>query len=273
MKVRSSSAIALAAFILLGLCFAIFFINWGDAPGMQSFMVCEGFECRYVGATGPSSGILPGRGACETQNVEPPGNPFEGWPLEDSEHACQYYTVTSRFCDPRRLPWLHAGIDLSYPGIRGDEVIVTIKENLKTPWEDEVIVTQVGQTGWNYGMGTNVRVCEWQCSEELVPVDSTTCVDADQSGSLEPEECVVGTQFVVERSCENTNWCASYFHLITNSVSVNVGDLLVRGDSLGLIDTTGNSTGDHLHYELSDNTGRSYDPAPTMCGGGTWFLP
>lgn len=50
-----------------------------------------------------------------------------------------------------------------------------------------------------------------------------------------------------------------YAHLA--SYTVKVGQALEAGDLIGLSDSTGNSTGPHLHFELRKN-GKAIDPAP-----------
>ncbi len=44
---------------------------------------------------------------------------------------------------------------------------------------------------------------------------------------------------------------ASYAHLIPNSIAVNVGDTLEKGDLIGRIGNSGSSTAPHLHFHLS----------------------
>lgn len=44
---------------------------------------------------------------------------------------------------------------------------------------------------------------------------------------------------------------------------VNVGDAVVRGDTIGLLGTTGRSTGYHVHYEVHKN-GKNIDPETTL---------
>lgn len=54
-----------------------------------------------------------------------------------------------------------------------------------------------------------------------------------------------------------TSW---YFHLQTNSVVVNVGDVVSQGQVIAKCDNTGQSTGPHLHFQVqsdSDDWGQS----------------
>ena len=68
---------------------------------------------------------------------------------------------------------------------------------------------------------------------------------------------------------------AIYAHL--ESASVAAGQILKAGDQLGLSDSTGHSTGDHLHFELRQN-GQPFDPTAMLNGaaqppgGGGGFL-
>ncbi len=64
-------------------------------------------------------------------------------------------------------------------------------------------------------------------------------------------------------ACVETGWQATYMHLAT--VWVSRGQLVERGLALGTIDSTGNSTGPHLHYQISHPDYKAIDPAPSMC--------
>lgn len=63
-----------------------------------------------------------------------------------------------------------------------------------------------------------------------------------------------GNNIVIEHSRGLRTW---YMHL--NKVLVHDGDTVQKGDTIGLLGSTGRSTGPHLHYEVIDN-GVSVDP-------------
>ncbi len=58
-----------------------------------------------------------------------------------------------------------------------------------------------------------------------------------------------------------------YGHMQDNSLQVKKGQKVSIGQVIGIQGTTGNSTGDHLHFEIRTNTGSSkyaIDPAPYL---------
>lgn len=48
-----------------------------------------------------------------------------------------------------------------------------------------------------------------------------------------------------------------YYHLKTNTIKLNVGDKVKKGDELGIIGTTGISTGIHLHFQIDKGSNAS----------------
>lgn len=48
-----------------------------------------------------------------------------------------------------------------------------------------------------------------------------------------------------------------YAHMQNDSLSVNSGEVIPAGTPLGLVGTTGNSTGPHLHFEIYSSAGRT----------------
>ncbi|WNR43922.1 M23 family metallopeptidase [Paenibacillus roseipurpureus] len=67
-----------------------------------------------------------------------------------------------------------------------------------------------------------------------------------------------GNNIVIEHSKGLRTW---YMHL--NKILVNKGDSVEKGNTIGLVGSTGRSTGAHLHYEVLKN-GESVDPKPYL---------
>lgn len=67
---------------------------------------------------------------------------------------------------------------------------------------------------------------------------------------------------------------ALYWHFRTNSMTTKaVGETVTAGEFLGLIGSSGTSTGPHLHFEVKDGDGNIVDPYEGTCnGGGTWWM-
>jgi murein DD-endopeptidase MepM/ murein hydrolase activator NlpD len=67
-----------------------------------------------------------------------------------------------------------------------------------------------------------------------------------------------GNNIVIEHANSLHTW---YMHL--NKILVNQGDSVIKGQNIGLVGSTGRSTGPHLHYEIQKN-GTSIDPKPYL---------
>jgi LysM repeat protein len=61
-------------------------------------------------------------------------------------------------------------------------------------------------------------------------------------------------------------------HMVKNSLKVKKGDVVEQGDVLGLMGTTGNSTGVHLHWEVRVK-GKFVDPIKWISNNGEPELP
>lgn len=71
-----------------------------------------------------------------------------------------------------------------------------------------------------------------------------------------------GNAVVIDHGCGVKTY---YFHMKHGSVKVKKGDLISRGNILGYMGNTGNSTGAHLHFGLKLN-GKWTDPLPYLVG-------
>lgn len=59
-----------------------------------------------------------------------------------------------------------------------------------------------------------------------------------------------------------------YAHMLPNSRTVVEGQEISQGQMIGLVGSTGNSTGPHLHFEVRLNNGKVYvDPSPYLPNG------
>ncbi|MFT6870170.1 MAG: murein DD-endopeptidase MepM/ murein hydrolase activator NlpD [Polaribacter sp.] len=69
------------------------------------------------------------------------------------------------------------------------------------------------------------------------------------------------------------NSIAWYGHLKNGSLNAkNIGDTVNEGEYLGVIGSSGNSTGPHLHFEVYDSTSNLIDPYNGNCNSGTsWW--
>ncbi len=55
-----------------------------------------------------------------------------------------------------------------------------------------------------------------------------------------------------------------YAHMRDNSICVEKNQNIVEGQVIGVQGTTGNSTGDHLHFEIRLEDKTKIDPAPYL---------
>lgn len=62
--------------------------------------------------------------------------------------------------------------------------------------------------------------------------------------------------------CTPAGWCATYMHL--DGWAVSVGQTVLPGTLLGYADSTGFSTGHHLHYQINHPAGFPVNPIYTL---------
>lgn len=60
----------------------------------------------------------------------------------------------------------------------------------------------------------------------------------------------LGVHIVVEHVIDGVTYSSLYAHMLSGSLSLQVGDVVARGQELGLVGDTGSSTGPHLHFGI-----------------------
>lgn len=79
----------------------------------------------------------------------------------------------------------------------------------------------------------------------------------------EESDAGLGVQVVVEHVIDGSLVRTVYAHLQYGSLAVSTGEAISRGQQLGLVGSTGASTGPHLHFEVLI-AGEQIDPLPWL---------
>lgn len=74
-----------------------------------------------------------------------------------------------------------------------------------------------------------------------------------------------GEYIIIEHTSEDGNtYYTLYAHMLSGSRQVSVGDTVVQGQVIGIVGSTGNSTGPHLHFEIRNSDGTAINPLPYL---------
>jgi murein DD-endopeptidase MepM/ murein hydrolase activator NlpD len=90
------------------------------------------------------------------------------------------------------------------------------------------------------------------------PRNTNVYVTADGTVQSTGFDSQHGNNIIVDHTSGLKTW---YMHL--NKIEVAKGDVVEKGQLIGLVGSTGRSTGNHLHYEVLKN-GVSVDPKPYL---------
>ena len=224
-----------------------------------------------VGGFG-NQGIPPGGGSCANVGQVYPDDPFQGWPAE--YQACNWGVISAYYCTPNYFPgFTHYGIDLSNYwdpagniAILGAPVLATANALVA-----QAVYSQPAQ--WNYGMGNFVQLAGFKltCEEDIdVDLNQDGVIGGYCGGACEEDlNLDLNNDGTIGGYCgDESEWKATYMHLL--DVTVTAGDTVKAGEVIGHVDNSGNSTGDHLHYQINGPEG-AVDPAPTFgCAGYDW---
>lgn len=70
----------------------------------------------------------------------------------------------------------------------------------------------------------------------------------------------LGVHVVIEHQIDGETWTSTYAHMQFGSVSLAVGENVEVGARVGLVGSTGQATGPHLHLEIHQADGEAVDP-------------
>lgn len=87
-------------------------------------------------------------------------------------------------------------------------------------------------------------------NNEILAYEDGIVTSLQKTGSQYGTGCYV-------RLKHNNGLYTLYYHLKSKSVCVNVGDKVKKGQKLGIIGTTGRSTGIHLHFQIDKGTSKT----------------
>ena len=97
-----------------------------------------------------------------------------------------------------------------------------------------------------------------------------------EDGNYDRQCSITGARWnavYVEHADGSVGW---YGHLKSGSLTTkNIGDTLTRGEFIGLVGSSGNSTGPHLHFEVYDPDNNLIDPYSGSCSvlnDRSWWL-
>ncbi len=180
------------------------------------------------------------------------------WPLQQVAGSpyCSYYGI-SNFVDH----------DVNYPNQLKDFNCGTRTYDLATGYNHGGADIFLWPFDWNMMQAQQVEVIAAAPGTIVAKYDGNTDTNCDFSNPN-------WNAIFVEHSDGTVAW---YGHMKNGSLNVKpVGASVVAGEKLGLVASSGASTGPHLHFELHDIGGNVIDPFAGACnpgGSNLWATP
>jgi len=141
---------------------------------------------------------------------------------------------------------------------------------------DEFTIVEYTLVQWPVGANTTIssyfgyRSCDG-CSSFHTGIDFTpgagTPIEAIADGVVVSSPVADGSWGVhvsIEHNVDGVIFRSSYAHMQTGSMTLSMGDTVTRGQVLGLVGSTGQSNGAHLHFVIQDGDGTFLNPLPWM---------
>lgn len=99
----------------------------------------------------------------------------------------------------------------------------------------------------NFHTGIDLVPINCKGNEEILAFEKGTVTGVQKTGKQYGTACYV-------RIKHDNGLYTLYYHLKSNTICVNKGDQVKRGQKIGIIGTTGISTGIHLHFQIDKGT-------------------
>ncbi len=148
--------------------------------------------------------------------------------------------------------------DAAAPSVARDAVDVVTYTPVQWPLAPVTVVSS--------GFGYRVSPCSG-CSSDHQGVDfdpgSGARIAAIADGTVVyagTESGGLGVHVIVEHVIDGQMVQSVYGHMIYGSTAVSVGQAVTRGQLVGLVGSTGASTGAHLHFEIRPGGGSAVEP-------------
>ena len=98
--------------------------------------------------------------------------------------------------------------------------------------------------------GIDLRTNPHNANAEILAFEDGVVTAVQKTGKQYGQACYV-------RIKHSNGYYTLYYHLKTNTIVVNKGDKVTKGQKLGIIGTTGQSTGVHLHFQIDKGSSAS----------------
>ncbi len=138
---------------------------------------------------------------------------------------------------------------------------------------DNLLDYTCGSVTYDGHQGTDIELLDFYDMDEGIPVLSAASgyVVYRHDGEFDRRTAWVnGVQangVIVQHPDGSEAW---YWHMRKNSVRVAVGDSVTVGDTLGLVGSSGFSSGPHLHFEVNHNTILDLYQGPCQTDSSRW---
>lgn len=152
-----------------------------------------------------------------------------------------------------------------------------IKNSLSSPFGDQSC-NQTGCFGYYFGCAkhsgtdltssSNANIYSAEAGIiTSVNNDSRNCPPSiDSNGQVKCQAGCLGNMVTIKHSINGEEWYTKYVHMASLDSSMVVGNTVDKGQKIGIIGTSGCSTGIHLHFEIIGPGNTLYNPEELLNG-------